>query len=262
MSQKIPNIVISYPIGDEDCELQESRSSFFTSLTEWANVTLINPEREIPDKLENEPVDLYHMAKRRTEGLNNLQYAQEYGVSTINLPSGARRVNNRVDTLEMLADLDIPVPEWDVGTHNEIHVDPPAVAKTRRETEEGKHDIQYLWDQDDTYDGRMLVQKFIDHDEVLKLYNVGEEVRTVRLDDERDDSHVDPRHATATEIDTPDYAQSYVEDIRDETGLELFEVDVLEDGREVLDVNSVPFLADTEDGMNLYEEAIRDAAYR
>lgn len=261
MGQGIPNIVISYPIGDEDCELQESRSEFFTEMSEWADVTLINPEREIPDKLENEPIDLYHMAKRRTEGLNNLQYAQEYGVDTINPASGARRVNNRVDTLEMLEDLGIPVPEWDVGSHDEVHIDPPAVVKTRRETEDGKHDIDYLWDDSDTYDGRMLVQEFIDHDEVLKLYNVGEEVRTVRLDDDRDDNHVDPRHAAAEEIETPDYVEQYAQQIRDETGLELFEADVLEEGREVLDVNSVPFLADTEDGMELYEEAIREAAY-
>lgn len=261
MARRIPNIVISYPIGDDDCELQESRSDFFTGMSEWADVTLINPEREIPDKLENEPVDLYHMAKRRTEGLNNLQYAQEYGVNTINPASGARRVNNRVDTLEMLEDLGIPVPEWDVGKHDNIQMEPPAVVKTRRETEEGKHDIGSL-SQEDPYEGRKLVQDFIAHDEALKLYNVGDEVRTVRLEDDRHDDFVDPRHSEAEEIETPHYMQQYAEQIRDETGLEIFEVDVLEEGREVLDVNSVPFLADTEDGMDLYEEAIRDAAYR
>ena len=259
MAQKIPNIVISYPIGDEDCELQESRSSFFTEMSEWADVTLINPKREIPEKLENEPIDLYHMAKRRTEGLNNLQYAQEYGVNTINPASGARRVNNRVDTLEMLEDLNIPVPRWDVGSHDEVHIEPPAVLKTRRETEEGKHNIKYLLDENDSYDGRMLVQEFIDHDEVLKLYNVGNEVRTVRLDDDRDENHVDPRHAAAEEIETPEYVENYAQQIRNETGLELFEVDVIEGGKEVLDVNSVPFLADTADGMGLYEKAIRMA---
>ncbi len=261
MAHRVPNIVISYPIGDDDCELQTSRSDFFTGMSEWADVTLINPEREIPDKLENEPVDLYHMAKRRTEGLNNLQYAQEYGVDTINPASGARRVNNRVDTLEMLEDLGIPVPDWDVGTYENIHMEPPAVVKTRRETEDGKHDIGNL-SHDEPYEGRKLVQDFIPHDEALKLYNVGDEVRTVRLEDDRHDDFVDPRHAEAEEIETPHYMQQYADQIRDETGLEIFEVDVLKDGREVLDANSVPFLADTEDGMDLYEDAIRDATYR
>ena len=260
MSNSVPNIVISYPIGDDDCELQESRREFFTDMSEWADITLVNPEREIPDKLENEPVDLYHMGKRRTEGLNNLQYAQEYGVETINPASGARRVNNRVDTLEMLDNLGIPIPDWDVGKSENIQVELPAVVKTRRETEEGKHEIKRLETDEDSYEGRKLVQELIPHDKTLKLYNVRDQVRTVRLEDDRHEDFVDPRHSTAEEIETPAYIQNYADKIRDETGLDLFEVDILPGG-EAIDVNSVPFLADTEDGMDLYESAIRDQLY-
>lgn len=261
MSSQIPNIVISYPIGDDDCALQETRNDFFTGLSEWADVTLVNPRREIPDKLESQEVDLYHMGKRRAESLNNLQYAEEYGVETINSASGARRVNNRVAATEMMEDLGISVPEWDLGRSENVDISYPAVAKTPRETEEGKHDIDFLSEDEPGFEGRKLVQEYIDHDEVLKIYNVGEEVRAVRLRDDQDYEHIDPRQAAAEEINPPEYVEQYAEDIREATGLELFEADIIEDGRVMLDVNSVPFLADTEDGMSLYEQLINEKAF-
>lgn len=273
-----PQVVISYDLEDGECALNDSRTEFFISQVDWANITFVNPDEIVSEEvLDN--VDLYHQAKRRRETLESLERAERVGTETINSAKGARLVNDRVESLELFEELGLTTPEWDYGKADEVDVANPGVAKTRTETENGKHDIEFVEDEI-AYEGERLVQEYIDHNRALKVYNVANQTLSVELHDNVNDGFVDPRDAAAEEVSSEEVKVPYenydnisdvAQALRDETGLEMFELDFIKsepdsfeesnDEMYALDINAVPYLADTEEGMDMYEEILKDKAY-
>jgi hypothetical protein len=179
----------------------------------------------------------------------------------------------------MFEELGFTTPEWGYGEANEVNVDNPGVAKTRTETENGKHDIEFVEDEL-SYEGERLVQEYVDHNRALKVYNVADQTLSVELHDGVNEGFVDPRYASAEEISPEDVEVPYenhdnvaevAQALRDETGLEMFELDFIKSDSErfeesndemyALDINAVPYLADTEEGMEMYEQILKDKAY-
>jgi hypothetical protein len=65
------------------------KSALFGAIGEWAEVIVLDPEREHPE-LPSYDLDLYHMARRRGPSLADLGRASRAGIATVDPYEGAR----------------------------------------------------------------------------------------------------------------------------------------------------------------------------
>lgn len=71
----------------------------FDRIQEWAELTLLNPEKRHPD-LPDMGLDLYHMARWSPEAYSDFKLACEAGIPTINSYDGAKITEDRVASAE------------------------------------------------------------------------------------------------------------------------------------------------------------------
>jgi len=231
--------------------------------SDWADVDVFDPE-ETHEDVDFEEYDLYHMAKRRKESMEDLCAAEESGVPTLNTHEGVTSANDRYACLSALEEMDLDVPDFAYADVDEIAQDiddirgddGKYVVKPRFEHTDNGHDV-YVVDGEPDFEGERVVQRFVDSDRILKIYGVGEAVRAVELSEESD------RMGSGGEEILPGYdLVSMADEISETMGLDVFEVDVLErDGEQyVVDVNASVSLCGVDDAVDIYDGLMRERA--
>lgn len=251
-----PRIAISYIKEGREPEKDEIMDAIET----WANVDYLDPELEHIDISTEDfrrEFDLYHMAKTRDQSLSDLGRAESNGIMTVNDYSAAMLVDDRYESMLRLKDVEDPndflVPETEFGRYEDITLKPPYVVQDRREGE--GHEIEVHYD-DVPFEGERVVQDFIDYDNFIKLYNLGDEVRTVGY--EQEDSKVDRSYRDGVEIEPDSRIENVSQKIKYSIGLDLFEADVLEKDGDlyVVDVNSMAGMHKVSDAVKVYNDLI------
>lgn len=251
-----PRIAVSYIKEGREPE----KDKIMEALDTWADVKYLDPELDHleidTDKFKKE-FGLYHMAKTRDTSLRDLGRADKRGIKTINPYSAAMLVDDRYESMLKLKESEdgsgFLVPETEYGRYEDIKMDPPYVVQHRKEGE--GHDIELHYEKK-PFEGEKVVQKFIDYDSFVKLYNLGDAVRTVEY--KQDDPKIDRAYREGIEIEPDNYLKDISEKIKYSVGLKLFEADLLEkDGNlYVVDVNSMAGMHKVKDAVKVYNDLI------
>lgn len=258
-------IAISY--RDLDNNAKKVLGETVSQLETWADVDLLDPEETHPHQLGDGDYDVYHAAVCRRQSLRDQKTAADTGIPTVNSVPGTRTTVDRLETLRYLRQLGIPTPPFQHGPADEITLDAPLVVKPRKELGPDRHDIRFYdpgrngegpisfgHDTLDHVDDR-VVEAYIDTERHLKAYQVGAEVRAVELDD--------PLAWDGEELSSPQpRIEEVVRRIGDGLDLHVFEADIVpRDGTPyVVDVNPTVNLSGVDGGVNLYEQAVREAS--
>lgn len=232
-------IALSYPSRGAN----PLKTDVFSDLTTWADVRWLDPQIDHPG-LVNERIDLYHMARQQPASLRDLGRVCRAGIPTINPYEGVVLLADRFACTRQLAEIGIRVPESQYGRATEIELEPPVIVKSRYEIGSGDHEI-LRFDDDPDFTGQQFVQKYVPHTREIKLHCASEAVRAVAID---------PTHDRCRECAVTPQLRSIAERIRQLTGMELFEVDLVgDDALFVVDVNPAISLRGVADGKAVYE---------
>jgi glutathione synthase/RimK-type ligase-like ATP-grasp enzyme len=227
------------------------KSALFSAVDGWGEVLILDPEREHPDLLDHD-LDLYHMARRRGPLLADLRRACEVGIETVNAYEEARTLVDRQACEKMLADAGLRTPATQYGQAEGIDLDPPLIAKPRYELGPLRHQVEVLADGELDFDGEHFVQEYVPHEESIKLYQLGTETRAV--------TGVEASRQPTREREATEGLCAIADRIRERTGLELFEVDLVagEEDYYVVDVNAAVSMRGASDGYAAYETLLYD----
>ena len=247
-----PKLVVSYNKDGKE----PLKDRIFSNVDSWADVHYLDPETEHPNFFEDKDLscDLYHMARTRDHSLTDLYRAEKKGIKTINPYKGAKLVDDRFESIKVLENYGVKVPKSFFGSYEEVLQDgakPPFVTKPRYEGE--GHGI--LFSEKGFFEGKLMVQEFIDYDSCIKLYGIGDDVRAVKLSGLK---AIDRDYNGGSQIEVEDYMADMVEQVSEITGLKLFELDVLEKDSEfyVVDVNSMIGLQNVSDAVEVYNKLL------
>jgi len=240
-----PTVAISY-YEDRGNPL---KFELFDRLRAWADLELLDPEREHPD-LADRGLDLYHMARWRRGALADLERACEAGIPTLNSYRGAAQLEDRLERCETLRDHGFHVPDFQYGRAEEITLRPPVVVKPRREIVSGSHTFTLVRSAPIDFEGERFVQRYVVPRRSYKIFRVGERVRTTRH--ERPDGK-------PSEVETRRRFAELTDAVADLYDLSVFELDiVVHKNLYVIDVNPVVSLEGVGDAVDIYEECIRE----
>lgn len=220
----------------------------------------LDPRVEHPE-LQRDGVDMYHMAKQRQGSMEDIRGFEENGTGVINTGEAVEAANDRVRSTEQLEKGGVPVPEWEFGTEGEVDIEPPAIVKDPSERFDTGYDHQIFLDEEISYDGEKLVQRY--HDGItVKGYRVPHRRERPGVYAELLDGH---RNEGGEEVSPSPRLEGIVEDVHEATGLGMFEVDVILTGEDeylVCDVNPFVSLRPVADASRLYADAVADSAPR
>ncbi|HET7324432.1 MAG TPA: hypothetical protein VFJ06_08880 [Halococcus sp.] len=249
VSAPTPNIGISYP--STRSRTNPVKRWLFAEISEWADVTLLDPNTEHPD-LVSRGFDLYHMARQSNGSLADLQRACRGSVRTVNPSAGVELLTDRLRCLQRLEANCVRVPDYAYGRCEEIDLEPPVVVKPRNEIDDTCHDLMTVLDGPLEFDGERLVEKHVPG-QCVKIHRLGDEIRAVATPDAE---QTPPRECEPTRQMT-----AIAERIADVTGMTLFEVDFVGDeDLFVIDVNSAVSVSGVADGKQVYKDLLSNLA--
>lgn len=227
------------------------KSALFEAIGKWAEVIVLDPEREHPELPEYD-LDLYHMARRRGPSLADLGRASRTGIATVNPYEGVRTLVDRYACARTVAESGLRTPAAQYGQASEIDLDPPVITKPRYELGPLRHQVEVLADGEIDFEGERFVQEYVPHEETIKLYRLGEATRAV--------TGIEASHQPTRERAVGADALAIADRLQERTGLELFEVDLLagEGSYYVVDVNAAVSMRGASDGYAAYETLLSD----
>lgn len=241
-----PHIAISY-YADRG---NPRKLELFERLRSWADLELLDPEREHPDLPERD-LDCYHMARWHHAALADLATAREAGIPTLNSHAGATRLEDRLERRELLRDAGFHVPAFQFGRADEITLRPPVLVKPRHELGPGGHGFRLVRSSPVEFRGEKFVESYVAPRRSYKIFRVCDEVRTTRHD---------RPHRTPTQTGTPRRFAELTDEVAALFDLRVFELDlVVHKGLYAVDVNPVVSLAGVTDAVDVYEACIRAA---
>lgn len=244
LARRTPRIAISY--WEERGNPVKHR--LFDALSEWADLLLLDPDREHYD-LDLLDLDLYHAAAWTHPALSDLERAEHAGIATINTYDGARRTTDRLERCRTLKEAGFHVPPFQFGLAGSITLQPPLLVKPRDELDSSGHDFEIVYTDDLEYEGERFVQEYVVPRKSYKIHRVGDVTRAVRL--------LGHEHAPREAL-VPRKFVSLADQVAGLFGLSLFELDVvIHKALYVVDVNPVVSLEAVEDAVEIYERLIQ-----
>lgn len=239
-----PRIAISYHANRGNPVKRE----LFEHLRSWADLALLDPEREHPDLAERD-LDLYHMARWHPAALADLERACAAGIPTLNSYSGAARLEDRLERCETLREHGFHVPAFQFGRDVEITLRPPVLIKPRHELGPDGHRFRLVRSEPIEFKGGRFVERYVVPRRSYKIFRVGERVRTTRHE---------PPDGMPKETNTRRQFVELTDEVATLFELGIFELDVvIHKSLYVIDVNPVVSLEGVADAVDIYEAFIR-----
>ncbi|WP_254274417.1 hypothetical protein [Haloarcula marina] len=240
-----PRIAISY-YADRGNPI---KFELFERLRSWADLELLDPEREHPELGERD-LDLYHMARWRPAALTDLERACAAGIPTLNSYAGAGRLGDRLDRSETLRDNGFHVPAFQFGRAEDITLQPPVVVKPRHERGPDGHWLHLVRTGPIEFEGEQFVERYVVPQRSYKIFRVGDRVRTTRHD---------AADGTPKETKTSRRFVHLTERVAALFELGIFELDiVVHKSLYVVDVNPVVSLEGVADAVEIYDALIQE----